>query len=150
MDNKLKSNITSGRHWLRLVFMLLFAIILYVAMLLMWVLVALQFLFSLVTGRDNIQLRGFGEALSIFIYQMLRFLTYNSEEKPFPFADWPQPEQNYSGTADDRPDEVEAREQPLPGEPENPEPEAGQKQKKEQESGDQGPKPSERNDSGSS
>ena len=25
-----------------------------------------------------------------FIYQNLQFLTYNSEQKPFPFADWPE------------------------------------------------------------
>ncbi|OAD23647.1 hypothetical protein THIOM_000515, partial [Candidatus Thiomargarita nelsonii] len=27
--------------------------------------------------------------LSIYIHQILLYLTYNSEEKPFPFSSWP-------------------------------------------------------------
>ena len=92
MDDNLKSNLTSGRNWLRLVFMLLFALLLQVATAIMWVLVILQFLFSLVTGRDNDKLRAFGSSLSSYIHDSLRFLTYNSEEKPFPFSDWPSAE----------------------------------------------------------
>lgn len=88
-NEELKSNLLSSRHWLRLVFMLLFAALLQVAGIIMWVLVILQFVFSLITGQDNANLRSFGHSLSTFIYQTLKFLTYNSEEKPFPFADWP-------------------------------------------------------------
>ncbi|WP_039913556.1 DUF4389 domain-containing protein [Cellvibrio mixtus] len=90
MDNEqLKSNLTSGKHWLRLVFMLLFAAVLQLASLVMWVIVAVQFLFSLITGEDNQHLRRFGHSLSTYIYDVLKFLCYSSEEKPFPFADWP-------------------------------------------------------------
>jgi len=91
VDNEqLKSNLTSGKHWFRLIFMLLFAAILQLASLIMWVLVILQFLFSLITGQDNVHLRRFGHSLSTYIYEVLRFLCYSSEEKPFPFADWPE------------------------------------------------------------
>lgn len=90
MDNEqLKSNLTSSKHWFRLVFMLFFAAVLHLASIVMWVLVVLQFLFSLVTGEDNRQLRKFGHSLSTYIYDVLKFLCYSSEEKPFPFADWP-------------------------------------------------------------
>lgn len=85
----IKSNLTSSRHWLRLLFMLLFAAVLQLASILMWALVIAQFIFSLITGQDNLQLRKFGHALSIYIFDTLKFLTYASEEKPFPFADWP-------------------------------------------------------------
>jgi len=85
----IKSNLTSSRHWLRLLFMLVFAAVLQVASIVMWMLVIAQFIFSLVTGEDNPQLRKFGHALSIYIFNTLKFLTYASEEKPFPFADWP-------------------------------------------------------------
>src|SRR5690606_11586995 len=88
-NEELKSNLLSSRHWLRLVFMLLFAALLQVASIIMWVLVVLQFVFSLITGQDNINLRRFAYSLSTYIYQTLKFLTYSSEEKPFPFADWP-------------------------------------------------------------
>jgi hypothetical protein len=88
-NEELKSNLLSSKHWLRLVFILLFAVLLYLASIVISVLVVLQFLFSLVTGQDNINIRQFGSSLSTYIYQTLKFLTYNSEEKPFPFADWP-------------------------------------------------------------
>jgi len=88
-NEELKSNLLSSRHWLRLVFMLLFAALLQIAGIVMWVLVILQFLFSLISGQDNRNLRELGSSLSRYIYQTLKFLTYNSEEKPFPFSDWP-------------------------------------------------------------
>lgn len=90
MDNEqLKSNLTSSKHWFRLVFMLIFAAVLQVASIVMWVLVIAQFFFSLITGEDNHYLRRFGHSLSTYIYDVLKFLCYSSDEKPFPFADWP-------------------------------------------------------------
>jgi len=93
MDEQIKSNLVSSKHWLRLAFMLIFAVLLQVAGVVMWVLVSLQFVFSLVTGSDNQPLRKLGHSVSQFVYQTLQFLTYNSEEKPFPFSDWPSDDQ---------------------------------------------------------
>lgn len=88
-NEELKSNLLSSKHWLRLVYMLLFAVILYAAIMVVWVLVLVQFLFSLITGQDNFKIRQFAYSLSTYIYQTLKFLTYSSDEKPFPFTDWP-------------------------------------------------------------
>ena len=98
MNNEaIKSNITSSKHWLRLIFMIIFAAILQVASLVMWILVIVQFICSLLTGQDNPNLRKFGHSLSIYIFDTLKFLSYASEEKPFPFADWPiVPDENIS------------------------------------------------------
>lgn len=93
MDTEsVKTNITSGEHWLRLVYMLLFAVLLYVAGFVMGFIIALQFLFALFTGSDNKNLRHFGESLALYIYRVLQFLTYSREDKPFPFSDWPEAE----------------------------------------------------------
>lgn len=97
---ELKSNITSSKHWLRLFFMLIFAAILQLASMVMGVLVIAQFLFSLLTGNDNLPLRRFGHSLSTYIYDTLRFLTYNDEEKPFPFSDWPSSSSDSSESTD--------------------------------------------------
>lgn len=91
MDEQLKNNLTSSKHWVRLLYMILFALALQLASIVMTALVVVQFLFALITGNDNAQLRQFGDSLSIFIFDTLQFLIYNSEEKPFPFADWPEP-----------------------------------------------------------
>ncbi|WP_347329540.1 DUF4389 domain-containing protein [Marinimicrobium locisalis] len=93
MDTEsLKTNITSGEHWLRLVYMLLFAVLVHVASFVMGVIIVLQFLFALLSGSANKNLRDFGESLALYIYRVLQFLTYVREEKPFPFSDWPEPE----------------------------------------------------------
>lgn len=90
MDNEtLKSNVTSASHWLRFLYMLLFAVLLYVAAWVMAVVVILQFLFTLLSGSPNPNLRLFGDSLSRYIFEALQFLTYNRERKPFPFSDWP-------------------------------------------------------------
>lgn len=85
----LRSNLFAPKQWQRLIYMLVFAVLLHVASLTMWVLVALQFLFSLFTGKDNADLRSLGAAIGTYIHQTLDFLTYNTEEKPFPFSPWP-------------------------------------------------------------
>ncbi len=90
MDEQLKSNLTSSKHWFRLLFMIMFALLLQVALAVMWVLVGVQFLFALISGSDNRNLRKFGDSLSQFIFETIQFLTYNSEDKPFPFSDWPE------------------------------------------------------------
>ncbi|MDO3386461.1 DUF4389 domain-containing protein [Gilvimarinus sp. SDUM040013] len=106
MDNeKLKSNLLSANHWMRLVFMILFSVILYVAGIVMSILVVVQFVFALITGKDNPNLRQLGDSLSQFIYAALRFLTYNTDEKPFPFADWPQPSPIEETPEEDKPEE---------------------------------------------
>lgn len=104
-NNTLKENLTSGTHWLRLLYMLLFAVILYVAGLVMGVIVVLQFLFALIGGAPNGNLQQFGDSLALYIYRILQFLTYSRNDKPFPFSDWPSPDhpsgpQNPVGTFD--------------------------------------------------
>lgn len=89
-NNQIKSNVLCASHWIRLVFMVLFSLVLQVAGSVMMLLVLVQFLFSLITGKANSALLELGSSLSKFIYQAFEFLTYNTDEKPFPFADWPK------------------------------------------------------------
>ncbi len=90
MDDQLKSNLTSGEHWTRLIYMLLSSVFLYIASLLGGVLVVAQFVFAIVTGAPNERLRALGWEISTYIHQVWQFLSYNSEDKAFPFSDWPQ------------------------------------------------------------
>lgn len=88
-ENDLKDKLLSADHWMRFVFMVLFASIAAVASYVVAVLIVIQFIFALFTGSHEERLRLFGSSISQYIFQILKFLTYNSEEKPFPFADWP-------------------------------------------------------------
>jgi len=85
----LKESLKDGSSWLRLFFMLLFAVIYSVAEVVLVMVIVFQFLCVLLTGKRNDKALSLGAQLSSFIYQVLRYLTYNSDERPYPFADWP-------------------------------------------------------------
>ena len=87
--NDVKTHLSNRATWLRALFMLLFVAIFNLAELVLGIAVLFQFVHTLITGRPNERVGGFGENLGRFIYQILRYLTYNTEDKPFPFADWP-------------------------------------------------------------
>ena len=87
-----KDRLLSVDHWLRFGFMMLFVLILSVVSYLIVGLVILQFFWALIAGEGNDKLRDFGSSVSRFILHVLRFLTYNTDTKPFPFTDWPESE----------------------------------------------------------
>jgi len=89
MDDDLRQNMTASETWLRGLFMLLFIFLLVVARVVTGAVVVIQFLFTVFTGQCNDNLREFGASLAMYVYQALLFVTYNSENKPFPFAPWP-------------------------------------------------------------
>lgn len=74
---------------IRLLFVILFAAIYTVAELVIAALVILQFGFKLVTGETNEKLQDFSRSMNKFVYQILQFVTFNSDDKPFPFDEWP-------------------------------------------------------------
>ena len=90
MNEALKSSITNGETWTRLVYMFLFAVVLYLALLVVAFVAVVQFLFKLFSGQINQQLAEFGEGLAGYFRQMIAFLTFHTEDKLFPFAPWPQ------------------------------------------------------------
>ena len=91
-NEEVKQNLKSRSTWVRLAFMILFAVIFYISMFVLFAVAIIQFLAKLLTGEANERLLRFGEGLSRFIYQTGQFMTFNTEEMPFPFSDWPTPE----------------------------------------------------------
>ncbi len=75
--------------WRRGLFMLVCGFLYKIAEVVVVAVAILQFLFKLTTGDENKQLKILGQGLSLFFYQTMQFLTFNSEEKPFPFNPWP-------------------------------------------------------------
>ncbi len=84
-------NLQEPSAWIRIIFMIGYAFLLYLVIVpVMFVLGLVQALFAIITGEDNEKLRGLGGALAEFVQQLLSFLTYNTDEKPFPFKDFPE------------------------------------------------------------
>ena len=74
---------------IRLLFVILFAIIYSVTKIVLATLVILQFGFKLITCETNSKLRAFSKSVNKYIFQLLQFVTFNQDEKPFPFSEWP-------------------------------------------------------------
>lgn len=87
--NHFKDNITDPDFWLRLLYTLLFALAWQVVELLLAVILVVQILFRLFTGRPHDQVAGLGNSLSQYAWQMGRYVSAASDEKPWPFSDWP-------------------------------------------------------------
>ena len=87
------NNIKAKSIWLRLFFMLATTLLYSVSRLVVGAIIVLQFFFVLFTGKTNKQLLSSGQALSTYTYQIICYLTFNTEERPFPFdSDWPKAE----------------------------------------------------------
>jgi len=75
--------------WLRGLFMLIFMFFMGAAKFVIMVVVVFQFLVVLFTAEKNDNLLKFGKSLSVYQYQIMLYLTYNSDVRPFPITDWP-------------------------------------------------------------
>jgi hypothetical protein len=73
----------------RVLYTIVFAVVFWI---LCWVLVltaAAQLLLRLLNGRANADLARFGSGLGRYARQVIEYLTFASDEAPFPFRDWP-------------------------------------------------------------
>lgn len=88
-------NIKQPSVWIRILFMIVFVIGSYMLILPLIVILSIgQALFTLFTGKANANLLYFAATLDLYASQVIKFLTYVSEEKPFPFSDLPEVEDN--------------------------------------------------------
>ncbi|MDN7143829.1 DUF4389 domain-containing protein [Pseudomonas sp. JQ170] len=76
---------------LRVLWMLVFLLVWQVAQTLLGGLVLVQLIYRLIYGAPSASLMNFGDSLSQFLAQIGRFGTFHSDQKPWPFADWPAP-----------------------------------------------------------
>ncbi|MGB0360125.1 MAG: DUF4389 domain-containing protein [Endozoicomonas sp.] len=97
MDEKIVKNLKSESRWFRLLFMIFFGITAYLAGFLLMIIAIIQAVHGFVMGEPNQRLLSFSSSVNQFIFQIASFLSYNSDVKPYPFSDWPQP----SVTAED-------------------------------------------------
>ena len=92
-DNRsVEENLKSRSTWLRLVFMIVMVLLYGISRVVVSAVIVLQFFHVLFTGRANPQLLKLGESLAAYTYQIVLYLTFNTEVRPFPFdGDWPNP-----------------------------------------------------------
>jgi hypothetical protein len=89
MNEKTKATLTNVETWKRGLFMVVFAIISGVAKLIVTLVAIFQFVTLLFKGQINAAMLPLGQNLSTYLYQITLFLTFKTDEMPFPFNDFP-------------------------------------------------------------
>ncbi|TAJ82645.1 MAG: DUF4389 domain-containing protein [Gallionellaceae bacterium] len=75
--------------WMRALFMLLMALVLHVSGTVLFVVTVIQFVIVLLNDTPNARLVSFGRSMGIYFRQIVDFLTFATEDIPFPFSEWP-------------------------------------------------------------
>ena len=89
MDEELKKHIREPKTWLRGLYMLMFLVFYSVAKVIIFAIILFQFVLTVITGKTNERLVKLGLSLSTYSYQILTFLTFNTDYHPYPFGEWP-------------------------------------------------------------
>ena len=93
MSEQNENNILKNKSgWQKVLFVAIFWVLFYVAQMVVALVVITQCVFVVVTNNPNQQLLAFGDSLSKYIHDILRFVTFNSDQRPFPFSDFPKPD----------------------------------------------------------
>ena len=85
----IRESVLNVDTWLRALFMVLFWILLTLVGWVLGAVVVVQFVIVLFTGERNMQLVAFGENLGTYLKQIVDFICFVDDDKPFPFSDFP-------------------------------------------------------------
>ncbi|WP_250658195.1 DUF4389 domain-containing protein [Alkalimarinus coralli] len=77
-------------HWLRIIYMIGFYVVYKIIDLLIIVMLILQAVVTTFGTGPNQRLTEFGASLATYVSQIIRFLSYADEKKPYPFSEWPK------------------------------------------------------------
>lgn len=75
--------------WLRGLLMLVMALAFQITASLLGLVAVVQFVLKLMSEAPNPRLADFGQALGRYLRQIADFVSFGTEETPFPFSDWP-------------------------------------------------------------
>ncbi|MDD3370855.1 MAG: DUF4389 domain-containing protein [Alphaproteobacteria bacterium] len=88
-EEDLRKNVKDKDTWLRFLFLVVFGIAFYLSIMLTFAASVFQFLAKLFNGAVFAGVAEFGDNLATYQSQVTRYLTFASDEKPFPFAPFP-------------------------------------------------------------
>jgi len=73
----------------RLLYMIVYAVVFWILCWILAVTALTQFVLTVLAGRRNEDIVRFGSGLARYAQQVIEFLTFVTEQTPFPFSDWP-------------------------------------------------------------
>jgi hypothetical protein len=84
-----KTNVKNVDTWLRGLFIIIYAVISYVLFWIIWLVVIFQFVMKVLTANLNPNVMNFSGGLTRYAFQILEYVTFQSETRPWPFGPWP-------------------------------------------------------------
>lgn len=94
-NSALQGRLLSKTVWLRILYVALFCVVGYLCLHVVLLATLVQGVLLLVTGEANSNLHKLTGAMADYLRQLALFITFNGEDKPFPFSAFPG-----SGSAD--------------------------------------------------
>ena len=89
MEKYIKRKILVKDKWIRFLFIVMFLIVKNFVSFLISLISLFQFIVDLFFNNPNEKLHEFTKHLNMYFLQVINFLTFNSDTKPFPFSNWP-------------------------------------------------------------
>ena len=83
---------TKDHAILRVLYVIIFYLIYGLTDIVLLFITLVQTVLNLFGSGPSQSLRLFGSSMGQYVDQITQYLSYASEEKPFPFSDWPAPE----------------------------------------------------------
>jgi membrane peptidoglycan carboxypeptidase len=74
---------------IRLLYTIFFLIVFEILKIIIQVSVVFQYVYLLISKTYNNPIRDFSNKVSVYAYRVLRYVTLNENEKPYPFNDFP-------------------------------------------------------------
>ena len=74
---------------IRLLYTILFLIVFAILNIIIKISVIFQYVYLLISKTYNNPIRNFTNKVSVYAYKVLRYVTINANEKPYPFRDFP-------------------------------------------------------------
>ncbi|MFT5260193.1 MAG: hypothetical protein ACI9J2_001783 [Saprospiraceae bacterium] len=86
----MKTKLLNPKHWIRLLIMVLLCFVLGIIICYaIPIIFVVQWVLTLFTGDQNARLKDFSGNLNTYMHQILQYLSFHSEQAPFPLSDWP-------------------------------------------------------------
>lgn len=89
-QDQIKANLLSTTFWIRMVFMLIFALVLWALWFVVIVICVVQTVIVMITSEVNPQLQKLGGIAANYLGQIVSFMVFATEDKPFPFSPFPE------------------------------------------------------------
>lgn len=90
MDEAEVTVLSRKRIGIRLLYTVFFLIVFEILKLIVQVIVLFQYIHLFITRTSSDPLRRFSNKVSVYVYRVMRYITLNENERPFPFSDFPE------------------------------------------------------------